>query len=767
MNHWFTKIDAPITKRWVKRFAAEQWLVDFPRGAMGAVVSGADETSLTAHATFLRKNDLVGFIFESEDRHAHPAHRRTLSKNYSRCTLRFRWQSVALMALDAVNGATLTIEGRDAAGQARSWYVRLWNYAQGSGSDAVITLDFDALHGGFILPGEAQRVDPRDIDRMFISLVPPAYDPADSSVLAAGLEGHLTLSNIQCEGSGSVLEAGDAVVPPHELRICTAYDDMYHLVPERVLDSIERLGFRKVITHYIGMSHYFALGADGLLRADTPFNAAALAWHEAFADAAKRRGFIVIWSLSYELLDMFCPAVWKQRQRDGSPALTGYDPPSTLVSPASQPGTAFLQSVAVKLAQISAARGVPIQVQIGEPWWWVTNDHEPCLYDAQARLALGGDPVAIPDARGSLSVAQTNLLEAAGLLLAQSTSAIAAAVREAQPGAELLLLVYLPGVLSADAPELRRANLPLGWAYPAFEILQLEDYEWVTSRQTALGAAAVEAAASRLNYPVSRQHYLAGFVANADRRADWDPILRAAQVATERGAAEVFLWALPQVLRDGLTIFGEESDVQAFDDTIFPIEIGAEASVSPGFSTTVVTSASGFEFRNANWSQARLRFDAGPGVRGDDEIHQLLAFFRARRGSAIGFRFRDPYDFSSAGMAGAPRSTDQRIGTGDGATGRFALVKHYGDAEARRITRPRPGTVRVSIDGSELITGWSLDGGHVVLDVPPPLGAAISAGFLFDVPVRFELDRLDINRASFLTGEAPSVPLIEVREDEA
>ena len=202
-----------------------------------------------------------------------------------------------------------------------------------------------------------------------------------------------------------------------------------------------------------------------------------------------------------------------------------------------------------------------------------------------------------------------------------------------------------------------------------------------------------------------------------------------------------------------------------FDDVLFPIEIGAEASVSPSFSTNVVTSASGYEWRNVNWQQARLRFDAGPGVRGDDELETLIAFFRARRGPAVGFRFRDPYDFSSSGMTAAPAATDQVIGTADGTTVRFELAKAYGDGERRRITRPVAGSVRVAVDGIEKATGWSvIEPGVVLFDDPPPFGALVNAGFQFDVPVRFADDRIEVNRATFLAGEAPSVPLIEVRE---
>jgi uncharacterized protein (TIGR02217 family) len=165
-----------------------------------------------------------------------------------------------------------------------------------------------------------------------------------------------------------------------------------------------------------------------------------------------------------------------------------------------------------------------------------------------------------------------------------------------------------------------------------------------------------------------------------------------------------------------------------------------------------------------NWQQARLRFDAGPGVRGDAELETLIAFFRARRGPAVGFRFRDPYDHSSSGMTGVPTPTDQPIGTGDGEASRFELIKRYGTGETRRITRPVPGSVRVAVNGVERLAGWSLVKGAIVFDEPPAAGSEISAGFLFDVPVRFAEDRIDINRATFLAGEAPSVPLVEIRE---
>ncbi len=218
-------------------------------------------------------------------------------------------------------------------------------------------------------------------------------------------------------------------------------------------------------------------------------------------------------------------------------------------------------------------------------------------------------------------------------------------------------------------------------------------------------------------------------------------------------------------MRDGFVWFDAGEDgVEAFDDVLFPLALGREASVEPSFSTAIVETAGGAEQRNSEWADARLRFDAGPGVRSEAELAELIAFFRARRGAAKAFRFRDPFDFSSNGMSGEPGAADQLLGAGDGVRTDFALVKDY-DGQQRRITRPIAGSVRLSVDGVERVSGWTLGGkGVVTFEEAPAPGAAVRAGFRFDVPVRFEDDRLEISRATFLAGEATSVKLIEVRE---
>jgi uncharacterized protein (TIGR02217 family) len=276
---------------------------------------------------------------------------------------------------------------------------------------------------------------------------------------------------------------------------------------------------------------------------------------------------------------------------------------------------------------------------------------------------------------------------------------------------------------------------------------------------------------TRLGYPPEEQDYFAGFVLLHEQSDKWRLIDAGVDEALPRAPHEIFIWALPQVNRDGYVRLPQTEDadtMQAFDDVLYPLALGRDATIIPEFSTSVAITASGFERRNSLWSDARLRFDVGPGIRSEAELGVLIAFFRARRGAARGFRLRDPSDFSSNNMVEAPTAADQLLGTGNGTQSDFPLLKNYGSGDAlqmRRITRPRTGTVLVSVGGTAMATGWTLvSGGIVSFSTPPANGAQVRAGFLFDVPVRFAEDKLEVAGAAFAAGEAPSVPVIEIRE---
>src|SRR3546814_2435841 len=169
-----------------------------------------------------------------------------------------------------------------------------------------------------------------------------------------------------CDGSGSVLEQGDVMLPEHGLSMATGYDDAFNQTPERLLRNVLALGYRGDINHYVGMSHYFRLEAlgSGLYVSLTggTFNAPCAAWHRDFAARAKALGLGVIFSLSYELLNEHCLNAWKQRAENGDPALTGWEPPSALLSTAHSGAMGYLQAVGRSFAEI--ARDARLEIGI-------------------------------------------------------------------------------------------------------------------------------------------------------------------------------------------------------------------------------------------------------------------------------------------------------------------------------------------------------------------------------------------------------------------
>ncbi|KFB10645.1 hypothetical protein EL18_01683 [Nitratireductor basaltis] len=212
--------------------------------------------------------------------------------------------------------------------------------------------------------------------------------------------------------------------------------------------------------------------------------------------------------------------------------------------------------------------------------------------------------------------------------------------------------------------------------------------------------------------------------------------------------------------------------MQAFHDVSFPLSIAFGASGGPERRNEIIQLSSGAEKRNARMAYSRRRYDAGAGIRSLDDLYEVMAFFEARRGSLHAFRFRDPFDMKSCSRGATPASSDQVIGTGDGSKRRFRLRKTYGegaDAYMREITHPLASSVRVAVDGSEIqpSAGFSVDPatGEVVFasHAVPANGAVVTAGYVFDVPVRFDTDQLNASITSFRAGQIPSIPMVEVR----
>lgn len=209
-----------------------------------------------------------------------------------------------------------------------------------------------------------------------------------------------------------------------------------------------------------------------------------------------------------------------------------------------------------------------------------------------------------------------------------------------------------------------------------------------------------------------------------------------------------------------------------FHEVRFPTAISLGAQGGPERRTDIVTVGSGHEQRNARWAHSRRSWNAGYGVRSLDDLDLVVAFFEERRGRLYGFRWKDAADWKSCAPAATPSAADQTIGTGTGTQAVFQLSKRYGNAFApyvRTITKPVAGTLQIAVAGAPRAAGTHFDvdhgngcvtfrAGHL-----PPSGAPVTAGFEFDVPVRFDTDKLEVSLTGFRSGAIPSIPIVELR----
>lgn len=558
----------------MNRFDPRFWVINFPRPMMSTIRT-LSPNSMKVECTWYQQGDLCGLIWESVDTYDHVLTSYETNKDYSGITFSFNWDSLNVRFLDQTQGPTLTIEGRDEAGNPRTWYVRLWNYkTSGTGSNAVISLNFDALDGGYNLPAEADRVYPGDIDRMFISLPSTSYVEGSTTVLGTPLEGSVQISNMTVTGGANkTIRLYDATQAPHGLNMCTAFDDSYNLTPERILRGIYSLGYRDTLVHYVGMSHFMQLAysvPESALKVNNVLNARlnvpTKEWHKDFLLRAFNLGFSTIMSVSYEMFNAYMPTAWRQLDYEGAPALTGWEPPSSLYIPTNSTAIGYLQGVSVEFMGLANTLGVPLHFQIGEPWWWVNfTDQKPFFYDpGTVALYLSETGLVAPtitDMKLPMTPQQLAYLDWLGTKLGASTIALRNAVKTAYPSTTTYLLFYAPQVQDATVPELYRANRPTAWDFPAFDVLQLEDYDFVSLGNLTQSEVAAETITSLMGYPIANQHYFSGFVLLAkDAERLWPLINEAADRAVQRGIPKVFYWALPQVNRDNYVVVAQ-SDV--------------------------------------------------------------------------------------------------------------------------------------------------------------------------------------------------------------
>lgn len=204
-----------------------------------------------------------------------------------------------------------------------------------------------------------------------------------------------------------------------------------------------------------------------------------------------------------------------------------------------------------------------------------------------------------------------------------------------------------------------------------------------------------------------------------------------------------------------------------FINEIFPEDISNGAQGGPRYSTSRTESLNGRVKKNINWQYPLHSYDVAFGVRSFEDLHKVLSFFHVAEGAAHSFRFKDWFDYKSCLPHDEISRTDQLIGTGDGTTRTFQLIKRYTvgpHVKFRQINKPRLNTLIVAFSGLNVDpSGYTVDefGRLTFLSAPTP-GTLITAGYEFDVPVSFEEDDLPTNLDGYDNGTV-NVVLTEER----
>jgi uncharacterized protein (TIGR02217 family) len=206
--------------------------------------------------------------------------------------------------------------------------------------------------------------------------------------------------------------------------------------------------------------------------------------------------------------------------------------------------------------------------------------------------------------------------------------------------------------------------------------------------------------------------------------------------------------------------------MSSFHEVRLPLALAFGSAGGPERATDVTRLASGDECRNARWAGSRRRWEAGGAVMKLDLAHDLVAFFESQRGRLYGFRFRDPIDCKSCAPSGTPSAMDQPLGVGDGLTVTFQLIKRYSSGAGswnRTVLKPVDGSVVVAVNGA-VTTAFDIDptSGVVTFHAAPAEGATLTAGFEFDTPVRFDVDRLELSLDGHDAARLIRASLVEI-----
>lgn len=358
--------------------------------------------------------------------------------------------------------------------------------------------------------------------------------------------------------------------PAHSLQMTTGFDDTYSITPYRQVDQIYGLGYRGRVVMYMGASHYYKATSyldTGVYynrldkTATSPLNESTVAFCANLFSLLHDLGYQFVWSTSLEILLSQIPPEWAQKDADSNLAQSGYTPPTSFLIPTSNETGTYIANVIKQGLGLMVAAGLDPNYQMGEFWWWdgsYTNN-KPCIYDYTTLVLYNTEtglyaPTTITDIFAlTLTADERAYCVWLGEKLGQFTHYVRDAVHTAIPTAQSSMLFFSPQIFSEASIITPLLNFPESyWKYPNMDFMQIEDYDWVLAGKFDKLPLTITAATDRLGYPKNKVDYFIGFVNRQRDNQVWDFMSVAGQQAKLAGLTNLFVWAYPQIIRDGI-----------------------------------------------------------------------------------------------------------------------------------------------------------------------------------------------------------------------
>jgi len=533
--------------------------------------------AFTLQGYFRTNGDMASLIYSSADLWSHPDVRYELNGDFRGVRLSYDYEQEGDMMqyIWELNGPQLTVYTT-----AGIHWIRLERYCsyigpvQNNRWSGHFTINFDDLQGGWWSPQYSRlyKIDPVSILKIQWTFPVRGYVKGGYYPIGSSSYFKVKFTNWTVTGARDI--GYETLRPNHPYRLADGYDDEYNVVPERYVKHFYMLGFRDIINLYVGASHYYDKEPEPgfpldpyepnhysfIQKTDEPLNRASEAWLNSFFRASKQYGYDVVASVSMESVEL--PHEWRQRQYNGFPALSGWTPATKFCSFCNSEALDFYKRFVMKLADMQHAAGLPVIIQLGEPWWWMQSYRgtlgAPCFYDESTKakfLQENGYELPIYTSMWEQDF-DHNAMEWLRDQIGIFTHALRDHVKSKYPDAQFTVLFFPPTVIDPNrvGPMMQIASFPRDWwAYPNLDFFQIEDYDWVTEGDP-MHEMVYDFPSEELGYPKELTHYFAGFVLNPQPwtgSLTWKRIEQAADDGLDYGMGEVFIWAGAQIKRDG------------------------------------------------------------------------------------------------------------------------------------------------------------------------------------------------------------------------